>query len=373
MKQVIGIVDQSSVNYDETVLNIGCGGSESWTIYLAKQLVKDYGYHVIVFNNCNHWHFDTDGVEWVPYELFFDSRIEYQRFDYIIITRLYKNLIGKIISSKCCDKIIIQSHDWGLDYWDEDNFKYPYYEEMWELQVPEVKAIVGLSEWHLQSMIDQCHIPAQLMTIIPNGVDDDLISNSLATHTVDKHILWSSRPERGCDILCDEILPKLRRHDNEWQVDIASYDPIQDRFLHRESEGINCLGRLSKSRLYDEMHKHAVWFYPSIYPETFNISLIEAIMCGNMPILPLQHGMATTLDLFSAISMKNKFYNQWHVKDGNDILAIDEAVELILYSYDHYHDYSHDLLRRSMRNHIIKNYSWKHVAEMYVELFNKIK
>lgn len=373
MNQVIGIIDISDVEYDDTSLLTGCGGSESWTIYLSRELSKFNNTHVIVFCNCEQWHFDELGVEWVPNSLL-DSRLQYQQFDQIIISRLFEGVIKLIETSKCCKNIYIQSHDWGLNYWYSDESRYkPYYEESAELKSPILKKIVALSEWHIDSMIKECHIPRDMFTIIPNGVSDSVINSTVSTHTIDHKILWSSRPERGCDILCDLILPKVRRLIPDFEVDIASYDPIQDRFKNRESEGINCLGKLGKSQLYDEMSKHAVWFYPSIYPETFNITSIEAVLCGNMIVMPIQHGMATTFDIFKSIGLEEKFYNEYHVTDGNTKLAVNYAVKRIVDNIKEYHYPLNRTLREIMRCYVVKNYTWKRIAEMYIQLFELTK
>lgn len=370
MKKVIAIIDQNGIDYDENVIVNGGGGSETWTAYISREFQRK-GYHCIIFNGSNqYWHFDLNGVEWVPIQMM-DSRMQYQRFDYIIITRLYDGLINKIKYHNCCDKVIIQSHDWGLGYYytpEVGDWGYEKYEDKLELQDPIVKKIVGLSEWHLQSMHDQVHIPYDIMTLIPNGFDTDRITET--THEIDHKVLWSSRPERGCYLLCDEILPRIREFIPDFEVDIASYDPIQDEFKNRP--GINILGKLGKDQLYSEMQKHAVWFYPSTYPETFNISSIEAAMCGNSLVLPIKDGMASTFDIFSNLSMKNRFYCQWHCKDGSNELAIPEAVDMIVSGIKEYYHPANIQLRESIANHIRKNYSWSKVASMYEQLFKEI-
>lgn len=375
MKKVIGIIDQNGIDYDESVIINGGGGSETWTAYLSHEL-ELRGYHVIIFNGSNqYWHFDEYGVEWVPFQ-FIDGRMEYQKFDYIIVTRLYEDMIDKIKSHGCCDKVILQAHDWSVGrFWmplpndtEWGYFKYGS-EEAHELSDPILKKIVGLSKWHLDSMHEKSFIPYEMMTIIPNGFDTSKFE-AVTTHEIDHHVLWSSRPERGCYFLCDEILPRVRERIPDFEVDIASYDPIQPEFMNRPN--INILGKLGKEQLYTEMRKHAVWFYTSSYPETFNITSIEAVMNGNSIVLPIKDGMASTFDIFKNIGMKNKFYCQWHCKDGDNNKAIPEAVNMIVNAINYYFDPYNIMLRESMANHIKKNYSWSHVADMWINLFKEI-
>ena len=122
MKEVIGIVNPVLQEFDESSLSKGVGGSETWAIEIAKCFVK-LGYHVIQFCLCENWHISASGVEYVPIKLF-EARCQYQRFDYMIVSRCvnfvlydddghpYIHDISKIISStKCCDNVYMMVHD----------------------------------------------------------------------------------------------------------------------------------------------------------------------------------------------------------------------------------------------------------------------
>lgn len=373
MKKVIGIINNNIPVNDFDNVNKSRGGSETWLFQFSAELAKNDNYHVIVFTNgpedWNIPYYSIQRVEFVPMSQF-DHRIQYQKFDRIIISRIYEGIVTKIEESGCCDNIVIQSHDWGLGYWYPNEYRYASYDDQVELHSTLVKKVIALSEWHIESIKRWTNLPEELMTIIPNGIDLELFNDIDLDGPRDSHILWSSRPERGCDIATDFIGPTVRQAMPEFMVEIASYDPIQDRFKDRND--LIILGSLDKKDLYKEMAKHKVWFYTSTYPETFNITLPEAILCGCMPVLPLQHGMATTLKPFLPFGMSTKFYDQYWVQDGVWDEAIIEAANMILDYINNYESNTYRKLRDSMQQWIRSNYTWSRVVELYEKLWKEL-
>ena len=94
--KVIGIVDHCGRDYNEYSLNGALGGSETWVIELASEFVRK-GYKVIVFNGTNQVnHIDTVfGIEWVRMQDFNDYCKD-NKFDYIILSRIYERMISQI-------------------------------------------------------------------------------------------------------------------------------------------------------------------------------------------------------------------------------------------------------------------------------------
>jgi len=372
MKKVIGIIDKIGIDYDEKSIEIGLGGSETWTVQISHEFQK-WGYHVIVFNGTNqYWHFDNFGVEWVPYQLL-QSRLDYQKFDYIIITRFYEGLINLIEDKNCCDKIFIQCHDIGCGEWYPSLNRYHKYEEDSELSSPLIKKFIALSEFHIESLIQLKNIPRNKIAIIPNGIDLDLFKDiDGLSEPRDHTILWSSRPERGVYLLTDTLLPLIRKRVPDVKINISSYDEIPYDLRVREYDGIYYLGKLSKSQLYKEMQKHRVWFYPAIFPETFNITSLETVMCGNIPVMPFVHGMATTFSPFKGFFMNEKFKETVLTGIGDDTLAIPEAVDMICEILLNGESNIYKKLRISLIDYIRMNYTWTNVVEKYIKLFKEI-
>lgn len=371
MEKVIGIIDGTGGNYDSSTLETtGLGGSETWTVQLSMQF-KSRGYHVIIFNGTDNWHFDKYGIEWVPLS-FFKSRIKYQSFDRIIISRIYNGYIDAINKESCCWNIYVQAHDVGIGQFDWENNCYPKLNGEGELFQRGVKKVIALSEWHIESLNHIWNdIPRDMVETIPDGIDPELFKDIRLDNHRDNGILFSSRPERGMELLCNKILPELRKVVGDAKVYLASYNDIPKEYYDRENDGIYVLGRLNKIELYKEMSKHKVWFYPSIFPETFNITLCENIMCGCIPVLPLIHGMATTLRNFNKLGIDHEFYNPWYTPNGNDDLAVKDSVQMLSGWMNNWDNYATYILRDSMRNFITENYSWSKVADLWENLFNK--
>lgn len=379
MKKVIGIIDQGGLVYDETSLGTGSiGGSETWLIEVAHEFASR-GYHVIVFNGGSeqHSHFDEYGVEWVPFSSF-STRIQYQYFTHIIILRIYETLLNLIEESGCCDNVSIMCEDWGCGYWYHhegvDDCYYLNINEALELRSPILKKIVVLSNFHQEWIEKNMLIPSNMIEIIPNGINIKDIVYSGLKQTRDNTILWSSRPERGLDILCDEILPRLKRLIPDAKVHICSYTDIPDHFKNRENEGIFYLGKYTKHELYKEMSNHKVWFYPAVYPETFCITSLETALNGNLPVLPFRHGMATTFEPFKGFFMKHRFKEIWSldgviVKDNEH--AINEAVSMIAEYMTNFEKYKN--LQESLYHYVIKNYSWTQVVNKWEKMFQTFK
>lgn len=379
MKKVIGLIDQSGLVYDGDSLNTdSIGGSETWLIEVAHEFSLR-GYHVIVFNGSDqqYSHFDSFGVEWVPLSSF-KTRIQYQYFTHIIILRIYENIINLIEESGCCDNVSIMCEDWGCGYWYNhegvDDCYYLNINEAPELRSPLLKKIVVLSKWHQQWIEQNMLIPSDMIEIIPNGINvNDIIYEEL-NPIRDNTILWSSRPERGLYILCNDILPRLRTAIPDVNVNICSYVDIPNDLKNREDEGIYYLGRYNKHQLYEEMSKHKVWFYPAIYPETFCITSLETALNGNLPVLPFRHGMATTFEPYNGFFMKNRFKEIWSI-DGNIVenndAAINEAVNMIAEYMNNFDKYKN--LQESLYNYVMNNYSWKKIVDKWEAMFKTFK
>ena len=378
MKEVIGIVNPVLQEFDESSLAKGVGGSETWAIELSKCFVK-LGYHVIQFCLCRDWHISQSGVEYVPIKLF-EARCQYQHFDYMIVSRavnfvLYDNDsnpyvydISKIISSsKCCDNVYLMAHDiYIMDSTEQRKIyisrrNYDIFDK-----------VVCLSETAQQAIKEYNRFPAEkLVGIIPNGINlNDF--NDLYTGQRDNVLLWSSRPERGMDILLKELCPEIRKEVRDFEVHVCSYDVVKESEYNFPN--VKFLGKLNKHDLYDEMSHHKTWFYPGVFNETFCISAIENVMCNCDIVAPLTYGLATTFKYFSPIGMKYEFEGYYQKqRTQNYKNAFEEAKDRIIRSFKEYDDPKSDMIRQILKKYISCNYSWEEVAKKWQNLFNTTK
>jgi len=124
-----------------------------------------------------------------------------------------------------------------------------------------------------------------------NGVDLGLVDEAIEGVERDlNRVVYTSRPERGLDILL-EMWPEMKRRRPELKLAIAHYDnPGADRQMAdyldalRNAAGalpdVTMLGPLSKRELYREIAGSALVVYPCAFPEVSCISALEAAACG---------------------------------------------------------------------------------------------
>ena len=374
MKKVIGILYESAFN--ETSFETGCGGSETWVIQLAKEFARR-NFHVIVFCYCEAWKIYDSLVEYVPLDLY-QSRVQYQHFDYFIFTRLLDVTYDILVNNNDCENIYLQSHDMFI--WEngmyKDTFDYDYN------RFEKVKKFIALTEFHKKELIDYNNIPKNMISIIGNGLDSDIfdkVDNEYIEK--DNEILWTSAFGRGGDILVNYILPIIKKEIPEFKVNICGYgDGVPDDI--KNNPDVNFLGTLTKEEYYREFKKHKVWFLPCVVVEDFGICAAEAVMCGAHVISPYLHGMHDVLNAFTPFAMQHKYdikeSNNYHYSryelDMNyeDFTNTNnEAAYSIINIIKNYNTPILKMLLNSQKNYVLEKYTWKKITDKWIELFNK--
>lgn len=154
-----------------------------------------------------------------------------------------------------------------------------------------VDRLFVLSQFHREQLQRHLNAPADRYVVTRNGVDLALADEAIAGVPRDPNrLLYTSRPERGLDVLL-ELWPELRRRRPELTLGIAHYaNPEADAHmrdyldtLRRLAEGlpgVELLGPLTKRELCRELARAALLVYPSTFPEVSCISALEAAACG---------------------------------------------------------------------------------------------
>ena len=360
MKQVIGIYTYYIGNepfWDSESKNLG--GSETWTIMMASEL-QNMGYHVIVFGNPYRWHFSRNGVEYVP-RGFFESRCEYQHFDYFISSRIAAELSNNIN----CERIFIMSHEANINW--ADTYA--------SLKPNLFRKIICLSEWHKNSLIHQYEgLTDNRMAITFNGVDESLYSD-VDMSKKRNMMVWSSCKERGLKYFIDAIFPCVKRMVPDFELVVCAYNnDIPESY--KTLPGITVLGKLSKEELAEVQKQAKIWVYLNYgmdeetgfrAHETFCISAIENGFAKNAIVCSNATGLATTLGGYSGfigtdmdlrlggetLEKRNQLKNE----------AVDAAIKVLTDE-----EYRIKLAEESYE--ICKKYTWKHAAEEFVKIIN---
>lgn len=347
----IAIVNLINVIFDETSINDGLGGSETWAIQLSEAF-KRKNHDVYVFSNTKTTHISTTNVKWINNSLIYPYFLT-EKFDFIIISRIPNDLLDFIAKTEPTQNVFIQCHDPNVcQNTSQNGLNYPF-----------IKKIIALTHWHKMYLNTSDRISLNNIEIIPNGIDPLLFP--ITKNETDHKLLWSSCIERNFNILMDDIYPLIKGEIKDFEIDVAAYNDIQGI---EGIQGVNFLGKLNKQQLYTEMNKHSTYFYPCVSNETFCITSIENAMCQNNMILPLQYGPADIFYPFKdEIGMKNYFDRSKEEYNA----ACNEAAEKIINSIVN-PNYNQEL-KNEIRNYILSNFTWDKVAEKYIQLYEECK
>lgn len=369
----IGIVDigWKEISKD-SLTSQALGGSETWLLSITKEFVKK-GYDVTVFcNTKEEW---MDGARFVPLYHMIDKFIAEvsEPYDFIILNRIIRkfdiDIITVIRQYNATQNIFIQMHDLSLLYNDHIASK----EEIDRTGIfdKRVRGIVLLTEWHKSNFEKQYpNLNSIPKYIIPNGVDIDLIPKEKPQ--TDNRILWSSCAERGLDILL-EMYDDIKSKVPDFGIDIAGYNDLSqlNKFDIKDKD-VRVLGNLPKDKLYEEMNKHKVWFYPGTFAETFCITMVENMLCKNFVVSPFTYG---TQDILSA-DHRDRISLDFRFDDGRSIIAKNQAANYIIAvltnKYCHVGEpkYIHEVTERNYQECL--KYTWINTADGYINIYKHI-
>lgn len=302
MKKVIGIycggMTYNGNYWDSDVVRAGgAGGSEIWAVELASAFYS-LGFHVIVFCCTEYWHFDAQGVEYVPYTMF-NSRKQYQHFDYFISSRVTEELDPYFE----CPNVYIMSHEIGVfdRYWGNFcTFK--------QLKMDKVKKIGVLSDWHKKATMKLYpELNENQLFITQNGIDMSLYEN-VDVSKKKNMMVWSMALNRGMTFFGQYVLPKILKEVPDFELNICSYN-LDIKGTLPEGPNVHFLGTLTRPELAELQKQAKIWILPNYgyndfgkpLHESFCMSAVENAMAGNAIICFNKDGLTTTLGGYSGI------------------------------------------------------------------------
>lgn len=301
MKKVIGIYcgdfTYNGKFWDSDVVRAGgAGGSEIWAVELASEFNK-LGFHVIVFCCCEYWHFDGEGVEYVPYTMF-NGRRQYQHFDYFISSRRAEEITPDFE----CPNIYIMSHEIGIfnRYW--GNF-----ETFEGLKMDKVKKIGVLSEWHKKATLELYpQLREDQLFVTQNGIDMSLYE-TVGTNKRNM-MVWSMALNRGMTFFGKYVLPKIVEKVPDFELNICSYC-LDIKGTLPEGPNVHFLGTLTRPELAELQKQAKIWILPNYgyndfgkpLHESFCMSAVENALAGNAVVCFNKDGLTTTLGGYSGI------------------------------------------------------------------------
>lgn len=363
MKKVIGIYcgdfTYNGKSWDSDIVRSGgAGGSEIWAVEVASEFFN-LGFHVIVFCPCEYWHFDWQGVEYVPYSMF-EGRCQYQHFDYFISSRRSEEITPYFE----CPNIYLMSHEIGIfnKYW--GNF-----ETFEGLKMNKVKKIAVLSEWHKKATLQLYpKLREDQLFITHNGIDQSLYANSNG-YKKRNMMVWSTALNRGMTFFGKYVLPKILKAVPDFELNICSYC-LDIKGVLPEGPNVHFLGTLTRPELAELQKQAKIWMLPNYgyndfgkpLHESFCMSAVENALAGNAIVCFNKDGLTTTLSGYNGIINADWFDDSPETRDipeeEFERLSDELAERAIAYLQN---DSLRDMMATEARR-ICTKYTWKNSA-----------
>ena len=340
-----------------SVDSTGIGGSETWQVYLARELSK-LGYRVLSFCDCQDSGIKDGDIEYLHYTQY-NKFIEENWIDYLISSRTTDTLKFPVRAGK----IYVLSHDIWLLSPKNQTF------------IDRVTKFCALSEWHKVFLSDYHGIPLNKIEISSNGIDFERF-NDTGIERNPYRLIYSSSADRGLDTLLylfDFIkaeIPQLELHvfygfDN-WMKSIKAKGKDHElKKLKDIQEGLNkpgvfYHGRVGQKELAIEFMKSSLWAQPTDFEEVFCITALEAQRAGVPVITSNYAGLKTTIG-DSGILIGDGKKGESYTKEYRDRFVC-ECVS-ILKDRDKWKYWSDKGFKNTDK------YSWSNVAVSWKNLF----
>jgi len=144
--------------------------------------------------------------------------------------------------------------------------------------------------------------PDALYHLTRNGIDLKMI-DSVPDQERDRFkIMFTSRPERGLDIMLREVFPRILKREPKATLYISRYDDVATLPLYQEcarmaqqfGDRVVNLGNLGKADLYGHYKQARVYAYSSVFEEISCISYAEFSACGGVFVGPWKAALPET-------------------------------------------------------------------------------
>jgi len=252
------------------------GGSETAGLYMARGLAAR-GHQVEMFCQCEQPGI-YEGVEYRRIDDFPRYAMDTNDpHDVTVIQRVPNPLM-----------VTLASH---VQWWWMHDLALRRYVEMVRGVSWNVNAILTVSEWHRQQMLEVYGLEKDLVVATRNGIDLGLIQSVEGPPERDLNsLVYTARPERGMDILLESIFPRLLQARPTLTLTLAGYEnyvqelqPLYQKIqmlVARFGGRVRHVGALTKPDLYRLYKSSALYLYPSDFEEVSCITAMEVAACG---------------------------------------------------------------------------------------------
>lgn len=178
--------------------------------------------------------------------------------------------------------------------------------------------IVAVSNWQLQLYNLILGVPYKECVVLPNAITPIDIGEKEYDGTV--RLIYHTTPHRGLGILVP-VFTKLAEQFDNIVLDVYSSfsiygwsqrdEPYQGLFEQcRNHPRINYHGAVSNERIREELKRSHIFAYPSIWPETSCLAVIEAMSAKNVVVCPNYAALPETTGGFATMYQWTEDHNE---------------------------------------------------------------
>ena len=154
--------------------------------------------------------------------------------------------------------------------------------------------LVFVSNWQMQAYINYYNLPWSKCTVVPNAIEPIEMNTNKSKDTI--RLGYWSTPHRGLNILVPVFEKLCEKYDNieldvyssfslyGWEERDEAYKPLFDQCENHPK--INYHGAVPKDQISESLKDMHILAYPSTWPETSCVVLIEAMAAGLLCVHP---------------------------------------------------------------------------------------
>ena len=303
----------------DTIATASLGGSETAAYYVAKELAAQ-GHRVTLFTN-HQSDSSKDGVNYCFAGEASEQHPLGDRFDHYAMNTPHDVLIIQRNPSAFSRPYAAKLTYWWLHDLGMYRMKQHVQAHLWN-----ITRTLCVSEYHKNQLHSVYDIPLDALAVLPNGVDSELFEESVRPEPDGKrHLLYSSRPERGLENLVrpggimeqlgDKYVLHVCGYDNTTEQMRPYYEALWNR-IEQLPNAVNH-GSLSKKELAVLQQAAHAWVYPTEFEEVFCITAAECMMAGTHIVTTDAGCLAETLWDYPAkiVPLTNRKFDQDHVDE----------------------------------------------------------
>ena len=222
-----------------------------------------------------------------------------------------------------------------------------------------IKKIIFVSKWQKENYLKRFNMSNvnidKKSIIIGNGINTSL-SKYKKVKKINNRFIYCSDPDRGLDMLCD-ILIELKKKYSDITLDIYFGNLPNKYQKYLNYNWIKYNGKISNDKIFEELSKSDFWLYPNMNShETFCISCLEAMSCGNVVITRNYSALPEIIGdcgILIPENLSGEKFKEYTIDKINNILSNNLKKQ-----------YQENAYKRSLK------YDWKNISQKWIKMIN---